>query len=53
MGKGRATSWGDLRIDQEAWELAKTAVGEDSTISEIAIHAQAIKETLKAGELRK
>jgi hypothetical protein len=40
--------FGALRVDRDAWELAKNALGEDSTISEIAIRAESIKEALKA-----
>jgi len=45
-------NWGDLSIDQQAWELAKVCFnGQNPTLSAIALRAQTIKEAILSGEL--
>ena len=51
MDSPKFAEWPDLSIDNQAWLLAKAALGGDAIISEIAERAQQIKEAIRSGEL--
>ena len=45
------STWPDLSIDIQAFELAACALGPDASVSDLAQRAQQIKDAIKRGEI--